>query len=266
MRRHLLMNVGLVASCVVGGTVVTNERGLFVPLGIHGMSETAKAFAAMFTPSTLLPGLTNVQMVAPLEPFDVTADSRDLRRRLMDAFADFSAPAADYNQEVAQFSSQTLSPTELASNAGPLGGVAPAGVAGAAGSDGAGAAVSDSGAVVAAGSDAASGSTATAGGTSATKTADTASTGAASPLAKSTGDLLASNAATSNSEVNATPPTVDTPTPVEPPVVVSPVTPPATTPVPEPSVWAMLLGGFGAIGYLQRSARRRRRAEAEAAA
>ncbi len=82
------MNVSLVASCVVAGTVVTNERGLFVPLTT--MSETARAFSAMFTQSHLLPDnsdLTDVRMVSPLSPFEVTADSRDLRRRLMDSLS-----------------------------------------------------------------------------------------------------------------------------------------------------------------------------------
>ncbi|NIJ07693.1 hypothetical protein FHS31_001289 [Sphingomonas vulcanisoli] len=237
MRRHLLMNIGLVASCVAGGTVVTNERGLFVPLGIHSMSETAKAFAAMFTPSHLLPGFTNVQMITPLEPFDVTADSRDLRRRLMeDSVGDFSSPSADPDapvSDLAQYSgpASTLTVTELNENGGKTGGEGKPG-----GSSG--------------GSDSSGGSSSAPATQTAQSTGQDATTGGASPLNKNTGDLLASNQQTSNSEVNGGDTTGNVTTPVD--------DGGGVTPVPEPSMWLMMLAGFGATGYILRTARRRR--------
>jgi hypothetical protein len=87
-RRHLLMNGWLIAGFVVVGTAVTNERGIFRPVGFDGLSATARAFIAIASP-TGLPGLSprlrDVRSVSSLSPFEVTAPSRDVRRRLIDA-------------------------------------------------------------------------------------------------------------------------------------------------------------------------------------
>lgn len=225
MRRHLLMNLGLVASCVVAGTVVTNERGLFVPL-VTG-SETARAFSAMFTQSHLLPDnndLTDVRMVSPLSPFEVTADSRDLRRRLMDSLSWLPEQAADNNHELTQLSEQTITPTELASNTVPP----------------------------------------TAFNTP----------GSTAPAATSTSTTppAVTPPSTPPSDTSVLPPSTSKPSSPE-------VTPeqatqtetnkPPTNPtgaVPEPSTWAMLIAGFGLIGYFLRNARRRARELADGAA
>jgi hypothetical protein len=213
MRRHLLMNFSLVASCVVAGTVVTNERGLFVPL-THGASETARAFSAMFTQSHLLPDnneLTDVRMVSPLSPFEVTADSRDLRRRLMDSLSGFGDDAAANNTELSKLSDQTITPTELATNNVPQSALTtPAATQG--------------------------------------KEAAPTSTPAPSPTPTDTSVL---------------PPTTNKPTspdvtPEQAKTAQTDPTPPDDTgAVPEPSTWAMLIAGFGFVGYFLRNARRR---------
>jgi len=244
MRRHLLMNVTLVASCVVGGTVVTNERGLFVPL-THGMSETARAFAAMFTQSHLLPetNLTDVRMVSPLSPFEVTADSRDLRRRLMDSLSWLPEQASEYNKELAQISDQTLTPTEVASNNVPVnsfGTPAPA-----SGNNG--------------------GSSTTPSSTTTTPTTPTTTTPTAptsSPLVNNPTDPLPSSQQLANPDL--TPDQANTvqnsnPTPTAPADSGGDV-----GAVPEPSSWAMLIAGFGLVGYFLRASRRRREVAAEA--
>lgn len=86
-RRHLLMNGWLIAGFIVVGTAVTNERGIFRPLGFDGaLSATARAFIAIAAPAGLdAPRLRDVRSVSSLSPFEVTAPSRDLRRRLIDA-------------------------------------------------------------------------------------------------------------------------------------------------------------------------------------
>ncbi|PZU09150.1 PEPxxWA-CTERM sorting domain-containing protein [Sphingomonas sp.] len=87
-RRHLLMNGWLIAGFIVVGTAVTNERGIFRPVGLDGLSATAKAFIAVTSPAGLQnlgPRLRDVRSVSSLSPFDVTAPSRDVRRRLIDA-------------------------------------------------------------------------------------------------------------------------------------------------------------------------------------
>lgn len=213
MRRHLLTNLGLVAGLVIGGTVVTNERGLFVPLGLHGMSETAKAFSAMFTPSHLLPNFTNVKMVVPLEPFDVTADSRDLRRRLMEVADATGNPGDDAATQATQLAQngQPLTVTELADSS-----------------------------------------------TSTRKTDTPSSTGAPGQSVADAGggvfppspsSIIGSSLGGNNNE---TPPNTT-------PIDAGGGTPGGGgAPVPEPSVWVMLLAGFGTVGYALRTARRRR--------
>lgn len=241
MRRHLLMNVSLVASCVVGGTVVTNERGLFVPLNIHGMSDTARAFAAMFTQSHLLPDdndLTDVRMASPLDPFEVTADSRDLRRRLMDALDFLPQQAADYDKELAQVDGQ-LPVVEVANNVNPG---AQVGVAGApaGGAGGAGAAAPEAAAVVPQAAQAAQ---------------------AQQAQQQQANVLPVTNTSATQTSPGMTQDQVAT--------VMAANTPPTTTPttdqtvgaVPEPSNWAMLIAGFGMIGYLLRAAGRLRKRE-----
>lgn len=87
-RRHLLMNGWLIAGFIVVGTAVTNERGIFRPVGLDGLSATAKAFMAVASPAgpmSLMPRLRDVRSVSSLDPFEVTAPSRDVRRRLIDA-------------------------------------------------------------------------------------------------------------------------------------------------------------------------------------
>lgn len=87
-RRHLLMNGWLIAGFVIVGTAVTNERGIFRPVGFDGLSATARAFIAMASPAGLpglSPRLRDVRSVSSLNPFEVTAPSRDVRRRLIDA-------------------------------------------------------------------------------------------------------------------------------------------------------------------------------------
>jgi hypothetical protein len=87
-RRHLLMNGWLIAGFIVVGTAVTNERGIFRPVGLDGVSATARAFIAMASPGGLpglAPRLRDVRSVSGLDPFEVTAPSRDVRRRLIDA-------------------------------------------------------------------------------------------------------------------------------------------------------------------------------------
>jgi hypothetical protein len=86
-RRHLLMNGWLIAGFIVVGTAVTNERGIFRPVGMDGLSATARAFIAMASPAglNLGPRLRDVRSVSALDPFEVTAPSRDVRRRLIDA-------------------------------------------------------------------------------------------------------------------------------------------------------------------------------------
>jgi hypothetical protein len=87
-RRHLLMNGWLIAGFIVVGTAVTNERGIFRPVGLDGLSATAKAFLAVASPAgpmSLMPRLRDVRSVSSLDPFEVTAPSRDVRRRLIDA-------------------------------------------------------------------------------------------------------------------------------------------------------------------------------------
>lgn len=223
MRRHLLMNVSLVASCIVGGTVVTNERGLFVPLSIHGGMS---AFAAMFTQSHLLPdtGLTDVRMISPLDPFEVTADSRDLRRRLMDSLSWLPEEASEYNKELAQVSNQTLTPTELASNDSP-----DTVVGGATGGTGGSASDSSSG-----------GSTAPVAKQQQQQQQQTSIL--PSSKAQAMPDVTPEQAAAANA-------TADTTT--------QPTTDVGVAAVPEPSSWAMLIAGFGMIGYLLRTRARR---------
>ncbi|MDO6413420.1 PEPxxWA-CTERM sorting domain-containing protein [Sphingomonas sp. BIUV-7] len=84
-RRHLLMNGWLIAGFIVVGTAVTNERGIFRPVGFDGLSATARAFIAMASPAGIGPRLRDVRSVSALDPFEVTAPSRDVRRRLIDA-------------------------------------------------------------------------------------------------------------------------------------------------------------------------------------
>lgn len=86
-RRHLLMNGWLIAGFIVVGTAVTNERGIFRPVGMDGLSATARAFIAVASPvgQALAPRLRDVRSVSSLDPFEVTAPSRDVRRRLIDA-------------------------------------------------------------------------------------------------------------------------------------------------------------------------------------
>ncbi|QJU59666.1 PEPxxWA-CTERM sorting domain-containing protein [Sphingomonas sp. AP4-R1] len=87
-RRHLLMNGWLIAGFIVVGTAVTNERGIFRPVGMDGLSATARAFIAVASPAGLpglAPRLRDVRSVSSLDPFEVTAPSRDVRRRLIDA-------------------------------------------------------------------------------------------------------------------------------------------------------------------------------------
>ncbi len=244
MRRHLLMNLGLVASCVVGGTVVTNERGLFVPLGIHSMSETAKAFAAMFTPSHLLPGFVNVQSVVPLEPFDVMADSRDLRRRLMESVDSTGGIGGDIAQtqtsELQAFNGPPIPVQEYAQNA-------PNATSGE-GGGGQGGGSSDGGSSGGTASGGSSDGGAAPGGVTNTSTGNNASNGA---LNNSGINNVGSTLASTNDDT-----------------VTTNVTTPIdngggnTTPVPEPSMWLMMLAGFGAVGYRIRAIRRRKR-EAE---
>lgn len=244
MRRHLLMNVTLVASCVVGGTVVTNERGLFVPL-THGMSETARAFAAMFTQSHLLPdatNLTDVRMVSPLSPFEVTADSRDLRRRLMDSLSWLPEQASEYNKELAQISDTTLTPTDIAQNVVPTNSFGtPAPTSGGSSSNSNG------------------GTTTTTNTPSSTGTPTTTNTPStsSSPLT-SDPSVLPSSSTLANPDVTPTQAQTvqenNNPTPA----------PPAETgAVPEPSSWAMLIAGFGLVGYFMRASRRRRQLAAD---
>ncbi len=85
-RRQLLMNGWLIAGFIVVGTAVTNERGIFRPVGTDGLSATARAFVAIASPAGLAtPRLRDVRSVSSLDPFEVTAPSRDVRRRLIDA-------------------------------------------------------------------------------------------------------------------------------------------------------------------------------------
>ena len=102
-RRHLLMNGWLIAGFVIVGTAVTNERGIFRPLGFNGaLSATARAFIAIASPAGLngldAPRLRDVRSVSSLAPFEVTAPSRDLRRRLIDAM-DWEEGDGDGTQE-----------------------------------------------------------------------------------------------------------------------------------------------------------------------
>ncbi len=253
IRRHLLMNVGLVASCVVGATVVTNERGLFVPITVD-MSDTSRAFAAMFTQSHLLPDheITNVQMVTPLAPFEVTADSRDLRRRLMDALATSNDPTSaggvpgtpsEFSQNASQM--PTLD-NQVLSLSGP-------------GSQGTSAATGG-------------GAGGGAGGGSPTVASTTSTTGSP-PSTNGTGNTtqpitVASNsnaaqqqAASGVSDGSAL--TSDGGSTLGNSTGTDQNAGPAA--VPEPSIWAMLIAGFGMIGFLLRS-RRKRDDKAEAAA
>lgn len=244
IRRHLLMNVGLVASCVVGATVVTNERGLFVPITVD-MSDTSRAFAAMFTQSHLLPDheITNVQMVTPLAPFEVTADSRDLRRRLMDALATSNDPTgADglpgSQSEYAQNASQvpTLDNQVLSLN-GPSGGSTAGGGSGSSGGTSGGTQAAAAGPTVASAT-APTSSTSTTNPTPLTvaNTNNTAQQQSASGV--SDGSALTSDGGSSLGNSTGTDQSAG----------------PAA--VPEPSAWAMLIAGFGMIGFLLRSRRK----------
>lgn len=241
-RRHLLMNVGLVASFVIGGTVVTNERGLFVPISFHGGMS---AFAAMFTQSRLLPEMTdptNMRMVSPLDPFEVLADPRDLRRRLMDALSDGDG-------EIGEVSDQTLTPIDPMANGGSRLALASADAPGSAGGDaatGATAGEQNSQSKSAAQPDDTSGANVlqTAGvASSVTNTGTDVPNGQALTAANSAG-----NGSTSATPADGAP-------------VGSGV-----AAVPEPSTWAMLIAGFGMIGHLLRTVGARRRRQGTEAA
>jgi hypothetical protein len=261
IRRHLLMNAGLVAGCVVGATVVTNERGLFVPITI-GMSDTSLAFAAMFTQSHLLDHeITNIQMVTPLAPFEVTADSRDLRRRLMDALESKNDPLAPPDPQkdgsVAAFGSAAANVDR-----GVVLGLSNGGY-GKAGSEApAGGAPGAQAAATAAAAPAANGPTVAASTaplpTSAVQNNNqpaltVASIANANPAASqansgvSDGSALTADGGTTLGDSSGTDQT----------------TGPAA--VPEPSIWAMLIAGFGMIGFLLRASNRRREDQVDAA-
>lgn len=125
-RRHLLMNGWLIAGFIVVGTAVTNERGIFRPVGMDGLSATARAFIAMASPAglNLGPRLRDVRSVSALNPFEVTAPSRDVRRRLIDAIdwepGDGQAPPQD------QLSFGDGAPVTVADNGGGTSPQAPA--------------------------------------------------------------------------------------------------------------------------------------------
>lgn len=113
-RRHLLMNGWLIAGFVIVGTAVTNERGIFRPVGMDGMSATARAFIAMASPATPSPRLRDVRSVSSLAPFEVTAPSRDLRRRLIDAIDYDPGEAAPTEAEPLGFGPSPLPNIQIA--------------------------------------------------------------------------------------------------------------------------------------------------------
>jgi hypothetical protein len=244
MRRHLFMNLGLVATCVTAGTVVTNERGLFVPIDFR-MSDTARAFAAMFTQSELAPArkLSDVSMVSPLDAFEVTADSRDLRRRLMEHFDETGVGTDSFGQEpdandpfqTSYVDNQTL--TTVSGGEGST--VASNSVAGT--GSGSGATTASNGATAASSS-----------------AASTAPASAASPTSVPSARSAQNTAAAPNTTPSA---------PINPNnLAVTGGAGDTVGAVPEPATWAMLITGFGFIGSILRSARRRKaNGEAEAA-
>lgn len=256
MRRHLLMNFSLVTACVVGGTVVTNERGLFVPIEFR-MSDTARAFSAMFTQSHLLPEqstLSDVRMVSPLDAFEVTADSRDLRRRLMENFQNFGGgdnnfgndnqsndPTNQLQQSFSRVENQALQVAEggtgstIASNAN---------TSGTAGGGGGGGGNS--------------------GGSSSSGGGNTVTTNSVTPTSGTTGTNQTSQTSTTSvptttTTATSTPTTTAPINPSSPIITTNPTTGVDTVgAVPEPSTWAMLIAGFGFVGYFLRTARRRK--------
>jgi hypothetical protein len=117
-RRHLLLNGWLIAGFIVVGTAVTNERGIFRPVGVDGLSATARAFVAIASPAGLTtPRLRDVRSVSSLDPFEVTAPSRDVRRRLIDAIDWVPGEGEQRAQEPLSFGASPITIAD-ASNSG----------------------------------------------------------------------------------------------------------------------------------------------------
>lgn len=79
MRRHFVMNCCLVATAVVGGIAITNERGVFSPLGFNPFSAYAQALGTIANP---VRGLFAVPSATPLSRLGQPGVVPGLRRTL----------------------------------------------------------------------------------------------------------------------------------------------------------------------------------------
>lgn len=100
-RRHRLMNLLLILLFVLGGFAITNQRSLFNPATIDSLiSATARAFAAVAAPSDFGGRrMDHVPMVLPLPPLNAHALPREVRRRLTDALSTIPDDSGD-NQPI----------------------------------------------------------------------------------------------------------------------------------------------------------------------
>lgn len=266
-RRHFAMSFGLVGLAVFAGTMVTNERGVFSNVwGGTPLSAFAKAFAGLANPGER-PAANLFRRVAsagPVDtPFDVLGSPADLRRRLMEALGGDGDLADQYanGSQLPAILTQPITPIEVANNdvPGPLGNFPGARVAPTPGPT-------------------LLEQQPTGGGTDnppATDTGNPPPTDIGTPPPADTTNPPP--AGTDNPPPTGTgnppptdtgnPPPIDTgnPPPIgdggpppgdpgNPPLVTPPV-----APVPEPAVWALMIGGFGAVGLMLRRADRRRR-------
>lgn len=235
-RRHWRISFGLMSICLVSGVAVTNERGLFVPIGDFdkALAATVKAFAAISGPPGGRLDWSDIARVTKLTDADTTVAEessglvlRDLQRlRKLTMAEETRGP----DEEIAShFGTDNPGPGFGGS---ALGGQAQ-GDAGGSGQTQVAAEVINS--VIA--------STPTE-----LATIDT-------PVAPPTGQTD-----TPASQLSADP--VPGVGPLEP--VVTP--PPPTGLVPEPSSWGMMITGFGLIGALMRRTARRKRMAAQSIA
>lgn len=228
-RRHWRISFGLMSICLVSGVAVTNERGLFVPIGDFdkALAATVKAFAAISGPPGGRLDWSDIARMTKLTDADTTvADEagglvlRDLQRlRKLTMAEETRGP----DEEIASHFGTD--------NPGPgFGGSA-------------------------LGGGQAQGETSDGQTQIATEVINTIIAETPTELAKI--------------DTPVTPPTtVDTPASqlsADPVPAIVPVDPPVTPTglVPEPSSWGMMITGFGLIGALMRLTARRKRAAAQ---